>query len=62
MPSRAARDLEDAVIIALTDRLEGALELATRSDAISQLEKVVELCEEAQVVARAGLLLLARRR
>jgi len=59
MPSRQ-RVLEDAILIALAERLEAALELSSRTEAIDQLEVVARLCEEARIIASAGALFLSR--
>ena len=51
--------VEEAIMIALVERLEAALELGSGIDAASRLEEVGRLCEEAAKIAFGGALLLA---
>jgi hypothetical protein len=57
MPSRRSI-LEDAIVIALSDRLERAGDLISRSDATDHLDAVAKLCDEARTLALAGRVLL----
>ena len=51
--------VEEAVLTAVSERLEQALELAAGQDAVSQLETIAALCDEVAHIARGGALLLA---
>ena len=56
-----ARDdrTQEALLIALTDRLERALGLAARSDALERLGDIADLAAETHSLADAGALLRA---
>lgn len=59
MPARAPlSDLESAILDALTDRLENALDLTVIASAVDNLEQIASLCTDAADIARAGRLLL----
>jgi hypothetical protein len=59
MPDESRAIVEDAVLTALADRLEAAMELASDAAAVSALEDIARLCDEAARIARAGAQLLA---
>jgi hypothetical protein len=59
MPVEGRKIVEAAVLAALADRLEAALDLAADADAPSQLDAIAELCEAAAKIARGGAVLLA---
>jgi hypothetical protein len=51
-------ETESAVLEAVTQRLEAALDLIAGASAVEELGDIAALCEEAAILARAGRILL----
>jgi hypothetical protein len=59
MPVEGREIVEAAVLTALADRLEAALDLAAGADAAAKLDAIAELCVAAAKIARGGAALLS---
>jgi len=55
-PTRSATN---AILEALTDRLEAALELVASGGAETELPRIASLCRDAAALAEAGAILVA---
>jgi hypothetical protein len=59
MPEETRPIVEDAVLTALAERLEMALDLVSSAEAVRALDDIASLCNEAARIAQVGALLLA---